>query len=59
MGQEEEEVDSPAELRALAGRVRMIASVMGKSEQRRLLRYADELEAMAVSLEQRNANNSA
>lgn len=54
MGQEEE-LD-PNDLRELARRVRVIAAGADETEGRRLLSYASELEALAVSLERKKPN---
>jgi hypothetical protein len=49
--EEDKEGERPEELRTLARRVQMIASALDDREKRRLLAYADELEALAAKLE--------
>jgi hypothetical protein len=51
MGQQEEH--RPEELRTLAGRCRFLASAMRDPDRSRVLRYAEELEELAIRLEQK------
>ncbi|MBS0522553.1 MAG: hypothetical protein JSS04_02875 [Proteobacteria bacterium] len=54
LSQREQELETPAELRELARRIRVLASLEDQDEEkRRLIDYAEELERSAAKQERR------